>query len=78
MRHAFAEAIGKNIANPTATLLSACNMLKHIHLDYHAKLIEDSVHKVIKTQKVGLHSKHSKTCLVSDDVFIIIARNGVK
>lgn len=51
-RHAFAEAIGKNIANPTATLLSACNMLKHIHLDYHAKLIEDSVHRVIKTQKV--------------------------
>lgn len=44
-------------------------MLKHIHLDYHAKLIEDSVHKVIKTQKVG---QLSKTYLVSDGVNIII------
>ncbi|CAC5373034.1 IDH3 [Mytilus coruscus] len=51
-RHAFAEAVGRSIANPTAVLLSGCNMLKHIHLDYHAKVIEDAVHRVIKAAKV--------------------------
>ncbi|ESO98976.1 hypothetical protein LOTGIDRAFT_158944 [Lottia gigantea] len=51
-RHAYAEAVGKNIANPTATLLGACNMLKHIHLEYHSKLIEDAVHRVVKAGKV--------------------------
>ncbi|XP_071097548.1 isocitrate dehydrogenase [NAD] subunit beta, mitochondrial-like [Haliotis cracherodii] len=51
-RHAFAEAVGKNIANPTAVLLSACNMLKHIHLEYHSKLIEEAVIRVIKTGKI--------------------------
>lgn len=52
-RHAFAEAVGKNIANPTATLLSACGMLKHIHLEYHAKMIDEAVLKVIKGGKVS-------------------------
>ncbi|KAK7094418.1 isocitrate dehydrogenase [NAD] subunit beta, mitochondrial-like isoform X1 [Littorina saxatilis] len=51
-RHSFAEAVGKNIANPTATLLSACNMLKHIHLEFHSMLIWDAVHRVIKAGKV--------------------------
>jgi isocitrate dehydrogenase (NAD+) len=51
-RHAFAEAVGKNIANPTATILSACNMLRHIHLEYHAQVIEEAVLKVIKGGKV--------------------------
>ncbi|XP_059175330.1 isocitrate dehydrogenase [NAD] subunit beta, mitochondrial-like isoform X2 [Physella acuta] len=51
-RHAFAEAVGKNIANPTATLLAACNMLKHMHLEYHSKLIEESLLKVIKSGKI--------------------------
>ncbi|XP_046543376.1 LOW QUALITY PROTEIN: isocitrate dehydrogenase [NAD] subunit beta, mitochondrial-like [Haliotis rubra] len=51
-RHAFAEAVGKNIANPTGVLLSACNMLKHIHLEYHSKLIEEAVTRVIKSGKI--------------------------
>jgi len=51
-RHAFLNAVGRNIANPTATLLSACNMLRHIHLEHHASLIENSIHKVIKDGKV--------------------------
>ena len=51
-RHAFAEAVGKNIANPTATLLSACNMLKHIHQEYYALLIQDAIHRVIKAGRV--------------------------
>ncbi|BFZ20268.1 hypothetical protein BsWGS_23307 [Bradybaena similaris] len=51
-RHSFAEAVGKNIANPTATLLSACNMLRHLHLEYHATLIDNAIVKVIKGGKV--------------------------
>ncbi|XP_041369017.1 isocitrate dehydrogenase [NAD] subunit beta, mitochondrial-like [Gigantopelta aegis] len=51
-RHSFGEAVGKNIANPTAVLLSACNLLNHIHLEYHSKLIQKAVHKVIKDGKV--------------------------
>lgn len=51
-RHAYAEAVGKDIANPTAVLLSGCNMLKHMHLEYHAKLIEDAISRVIKAGKI--------------------------
>ncbi|KAL8562990.1 Isocitrate dehydrogenase [NAD] subunit beta, mitochondrial [Nucella lapillus] len=51
-RHAFADAVGKSIANPTANLLSACNMLNHIHLEYHAHIINDAVTSVIKAGKV--------------------------
>lgn len=29
-RHPFAQAVGRNIANPTAMLLSAANMLRHL------------------------------------------------
>ena len=52
-RHAFAEAGGKGIANPTAVLLAGCNMLRHLHLDYHAQAVEIAVLKVIKAGKVG-------------------------
>ncbi|GFS10487.1 isocitrate dehydrogenase [NAD] subunit, mitochondrial [Elysia marginata] len=51
-RHAFAEAVGKDIANPTATLLSSCNMLRHMHLEHHARVIEDTVLKVVKGGKI--------------------------
>ena len=51
-RHPFAQAVGRNIANPTAILLSSANMLKHMHLDFHSQLVEDAVCKVIKAGKV--------------------------
>ncbi|XP_064631034.1 isocitrate dehydrogenase [NAD] subunit beta, mitochondrial-like isoform X2 [Lineus longissimus] len=51
-RHPFAQAVGRNIANPSAILLSSANMLKHMHLDFHSQLVEDAVCKVIKTGKV--------------------------
>ena len=51
-RHAFATAVGKNIANPTATLLTACNMLRHLHLEHHATLIEKAIFRVVKSGKV--------------------------
>ncbi|GAB1602301.1 isocitrate dehydrogenase [NAD] subunit beta, mitochondrial-like [Argonauta hians] len=51
-RHPYAEAFGKNIANPTAILLAACKMLHHIHLDYHAEMILNAVHEVLNAEKV--------------------------
>ncbi|XP_064007327.1 isocitrate dehydrogenase [NAD] subunit beta, mitochondrial isoform X2 [Pogoniulus pusillus] len=51
-RHPFAQAVGRNIANPTAMLLSASNMLRHLNLEFHANLISDAVKKVIKGGKV--------------------------
>jgi isocitrate dehydrogenase (NAD+) len=61
-RHSYAEAVGKNIANPTAILLAACNMLRHMNLDYHSTIIRDAVYRVIKAGKVrtkdlGGHAK---------------------
>lgn len=61
-RHSYAEAVGKNIANPTGMLLTACNMLRHLNLDYHAAIIEEAIVKVIKAGKVrtkdlGGHAK---------------------
>ncbi|KAM4810508.1 isocitrate dehydrogenase [NAD] subunit beta, mitochondrial isoform 2-T2 [Rhinophrynus dorsalis] len=51
-RHPFAQAVGRNIANPTAMLLTATNMLRHLNLEYHSNLIADAVKKVIKQGKV--------------------------
>jgi len=51
-RHAFSKGVGRNIANPTATLMSAANMLHHINLKSHGDLILNAVTKVIKDRKV--------------------------
>ncbi|XP_077789808.1 isocitrate dehydrogenase [NAD] subunit beta, mitochondrial isoform X1 [Podarcis muralis] len=50
-RHPFAQAVGRNIANPTAMLLSSANMLRHLNLEYHSTMISDAVRKVIKVGK---------------------------
>ncbi|XP_012697056.1 isocitrate dehydrogenase [NAD] subunit beta, mitochondrial isoform X2 [Clupea harengus] len=51
-RHPFAQAVGRNIANPTAMLLSAANMLRHLNLEYHANMVSEAVKRVIKQGKV--------------------------
>ncbi|XP_069488520.1 isocitrate dehydrogenase [NAD] subunit beta, mitochondrial isoform X1 [Ambystoma mexicanum] len=51
-RHPFAHAVGRNIANPTAMILTASNMLRHLNLDHHSNLILEAVKKVIKDGKV--------------------------
>uniref|UniRef100_F7A216 Isocitrate dehydrogenase [NAD] subunit, mitochondrial n=1 Tax=Monodelphis domestica TaxID=13616 RepID=F7A216_MONDO len=51
-RHPFAQAVGRNIANPTAMLLSSSNMLRHLNLEYHSNMIAEAVKKVIKMGKV--------------------------
>jgi len=50
--HTFAEAVGKNVANPTAMLLSSCNMLNHVGLEYYGNMIQNAVYRVLKTGKV--------------------------
>jgi len=54
-RHAFQEATGKNVANPTAMLLCAANMLNHINLQYHGDVIKNAVDRVIRAGKVKTH-----------------------
>ena len=47
-KHTFDEGVGKNVANPTAMLLSTAKMLEHLNLDHQAKLIKSGVEKVLK------------------------------
>eukprot|EP00126_Sphaerothecum_destruens_P003653 Sdes_comp17429_c0_seq1m6645 len=42
----------KDKANPTALLLSACMMLRHINLHHHADRIEEAVKEVFRSQLV--------------------------
>jgi len=51
-RHAAMDIKGSNKANPTAMILSATMMLRHLGLDYHANQIAASVYRVIAAGKV--------------------------
>lgn len=51
-RHSFSEAVGKNVANPTALLLCSAKMLGHINLQYYGDMIRNAVNAVLKTGKV--------------------------
>ncbi|NXF13960.1 IDH3B dehydrogenase, partial [Smithornis capensis] len=70
-RHPFAQAVGRNIANPTAMLLSASNMLRHLNLEFHSNLISDAVKKVIKGGKVRTRDLGGY-CTTSDFVKSVI------
>jgi len=50
-RHTFGSGVGKNIANPTAMLLCAVKMLRHINLHDYATKLEDALKTVIATGK---------------------------
>jgi len=52
-RHAFAESAGRNMANPTAILLCASNMLAHIGLSRHAETIRNAVKATVRARKVS-------------------------
>ena len=52
------DIAGKNKANPTALLLSACMMLHHLGLSSHGTAIENAVFSVIREQKVRRRSCH--------------------
>ena len=49
-RHSFTGGIGKNIANPTAMILAAANMLNHMSLNRHGDRIRNAVLKTIKVK----------------------------
>lgn len=51
-RHSFGEAVGKNVANPTAMLLGAASLLDHASLDFYGRMVRESVYKVLKAGKV--------------------------
>lgn len=40
------------MANPTAMLLSSCNMLNHVGLEYYGNMIQSAVERVLKVGKV--------------------------
>ena len=50
-RNSGMEITGKNLANPTALILSAAEMLKSMHLNRYAELIVDSVWNVYEEGK---------------------------
>ena len=47
------DIAGKDLANPTALLLSAVMMLRHLNLEKHAENIQSAVLKTIADGKVG-------------------------
>jgi len=50
-RHTYAEAVGKNVANPTAMLICAASMLNHVNLQYHSRMVFTALAKVLKGGK---------------------------
>lgn len=50
-RHTFGSGVGKNIANPTAMLLCAVKMLRHVNLHDYATRLEDALLDVIANGK---------------------------
>ncbi|KAH8251742.1 hypothetical protein KR038_005858 [Drosophila bunnanda] len=51
-RHTFAEAVGKNVANPTAMLLCGVKLLRHINLPTYGEVIQNAINKVLNDGKV--------------------------
>lgn len=51
-RHTYSEAVGKNVANPTAMLLCAVKLLRHVNLKRHAEQIKDALNRVLNDGKV--------------------------
>ena len=45
------DIAGKDLANPTALLLSACMLLRHINMGQHAQRVESAVLSTISTGK---------------------------
>ncbi|KAJ3360236.1 isocitrate dehydrogenase (NAD(+)) idh1 [Allomyces javanicus] len=56
-RHVGADIAGTNVANPSALLLSAVLMLRHLHLDQHADRIQSALFKTlgegVRTRDLG-------------------------
>eukprot|EP00794_Sanderia_malayensis_P005729 gene5729-6429_t len=42
-RHTFAQMAGRNIANPVGMLLCSCDLLEHVHLYKHSRMVRNAV-----------------------------------
>jgi len=64
------DIAGKNICNPTATILSGAMMLDHLGEIKAAQAIEDAVEEVLSERKVRSHDLggNSSTIEVGDEV----------
>lgn len=51
-RHTYSEAVGKNVANPTAMLLCSVKLLNHVNLRSYAEQIRDAINRVLNDGKV--------------------------
>lgn len=51
-RHTFSEAVGKNVANPTAMMLCSAKLLNHVNLPAYGEMIRNAVNKVLLDGKV--------------------------
>ncbi|KAK6618670.1 Isocitrate dehydrogenase [NAD] subunit beta, mitochondrial [Polyplax serrata] len=51
-RHTYSEAVGKNVANPTAMLLCAAKMLNHVNLQHYSDMIKNAISTVLQEGKV--------------------------
>merc|ERR1712141_795504 len=50
-KHTFDEGVGRNVANPTAILLSTVKMLQHLGLIEHASKLRSAITEVLSTGK---------------------------
>jgi len=51
-RHAARSMMGKNKANPAATMFAGCMMLRYMKMDSHANLIEQAILQVFQDGKI--------------------------
>lgn len=51
-RHTFSEAVGKNVANPTAMLLCSTKLLRHVNLLSYSDMITNAINRVLKAGKI--------------------------
>jgi len=51
-RNTGSGLVGKNRANPCAMLNASADLLAHLDLDYHSKLIRDAVNQTINVDKI--------------------------
>lgn len=50
----FQTAVGKNIANPTAMLMCASKMLRHVNLKHYSESIRTAIREVLAAGKVSI------------------------
>lgn len=51
-RHTYSEAVGKNVANPTAMILCAVKLLRHVNLKRYSEQLKDALNRVLNDGKV--------------------------